>query len=167
MGGECGNNAAWLDCVEEDEEYLNDNDFYGDCTPFVDSGSGKCFEDRCRPVDKNNPLISGKPGTVFYPGYDTKVRKTKPKKKLANKTPYHSTTKHIGYRPARSIYEKKPLFTLQASNCRVLQSKNSDLRRRCDRIIETRNLDYEKAISLFPQGADLTKDEDDFDLSEF
>ena len=102
---------------------------------------------------------------MFYPGYDTKVRKTKPKKKLANKNPYQSTTKHIGYRPARSIYEKKPLFT--QIYCRVLQSKYFDLRRRCDRIIETRSIDYEKAISLFPQGADLTEDEDDFDLSEF
>ena len=62
---------------------------------------------------------------------------------------------------------KEPLFTLQSSNCRILQSANKDLRKRCDRIVETRPLPYKEAISLFPQGADLTTDEGDFDLLEF
>ena len=62
---------------------------------------------------------------------------------------------------------KKPLFTLQTSNCRILRSQNGDLRKRCDRIAETRPLEYQEAITLFPQGADLTTDEGDFDLLHF
>ena len=161
--------TAWLDCVEEDEEYLGKNNFYEKCTTFDyhygSSDAEKCFNDRCRPVDESNPLESGDPATLFYPGYDTAVRKPKAKKNLKNK--YQGNVHSISHRPVRSIYEKKPLFTLQAHNCRIIQSINKDRRRRCDRIIETRSLDYIKATELFPPGVDLTEDGSDFDLSKF
>ena len=42
--------------------------------------------------------------------------------------------------------------------CRVLKAKDGDMRKRCDKITETRGLYYNKAISLFPSGTDLTKE---------
>ena len=85
----------------------------------------------------------------FYPGYDVRERRSQC---CRPRRTYRSIYRHV-----RDIkpYEK-PLLTQQTSNCRILQSTNGDLRKRCDKIVETRPLEYKEAIALFPQGTDLT-----------
>ena len=145
---------------------MKEIDFYGSCfsssgeTHSVDNDK-KCFNDRCRTVDPSNPLEKGNNLSSFYPGYDADERE--PKSHKVTTDDYPNTHRHI--RSANPY--TKPLFTLQSSNCRILQTKNKDVRKRCDRIIETRPLEYKEAITLFPPGSDLTMDETDFDLLEF
>ena len=155
----CAGGASWLDCIEEDADYLKEIDFYTSCS---DSDS-ICFSDRCRPADPSNPLEKGNTNSSFYPGWDAEERK--PKETKVPRGNYGSTINDRHARDAKPY--KEPLFTVQTINCRILQSANKDLRKRCDRIAETRPLPYKEAISLFPQGADLTTDEGDFDLLEF
>ena len=146
---------------------MKEINFYGSCFSSsgdkhpIDNEDKKCFNDRCRTADPSNPLEKGNDLSSFYPGYEADERKHKNSRVSIGD--YPSTHRH-----ARSTKPyKQPLFTLQTSNCRILQTKNKDLRKRCDRIIETRPLEYKEAITLFPQGSDLTMDETDFDLLEF
>ena len=130
----------------------------------------------------------------MYPGFDTnkcpvKIEKSLPTYDSSYETPSvnedEPNTENVEnlvgnylvrYKRSYKVptkYEMKTeketkLFLQQATNCRILRSKKGDLRKRCDRIVETRKIvDYQTAISLFPSGSDLTLDEDDFDLLEF
>merc|ERR1712226_232839 len=61
----CGPDAGWIDCVGEDEDYLEEVDFYGACG----DGDDECFKNRRRAMDPTNPLKEGEDLNVFYPGY--------------------------------------------------------------------------------------------------
>ena len=181
--GDCSEGGSWLDCIKEDESYLRKNRFYSTCTTFssnVINGNDKCFNNRDQPVDPDNSLASDDPFATFYPGYGTS--KCSNQKYDASKTNSESNhqTRHpdylqwtemvnSSYMLERSAHYEvaEPLFMQQVSNCRILRTNRGDLRKRCDRIVETRPLYYQAAITLFPPGADLTQDENDFDLFEF
>ena len=63
--------------------------------------------------------------------------------------------------------KEEPLWVRQVNQCRVIVAKGGDVHKRCDRISESRPLDYQTAITLFPPGTDLSHDSSDFDLFEF
>ena len=196
--GDCSAGGSWLDCIEDDESYLRESGFYTNCNndqkQDTTENSDSCFSDRKRPLDPLNSLKSDDPLATLYPGFDTNKCPVKIENSLPHYDSPHETpsvnedepnTENVEnlvgnylvrYKRSYKVppkYEIKTeketkLFLQQASNCRILRSKKGDLRKRCDRIVETRKIvDYQTAISLFPSGSDLTLDEDDFDLLEF
>ena len=166
----CGPDAGWIDCVGEDEEYLEDIDFYGAC----EEGDDDCFTNRRLPMDPTNPLIQDEPMSVFYPGYKEATECKTPykiKRDLDTETNVGSVEKRVR-RDVPQLYsyhepKEEPLWARQVSQCRVIVAKGGDVHKRCDRIAETRPLDYKTAISFFPPGTDLSHDASDFDLFEF
>ena len=159
LNGECADQAGYTDCVEEDEDYLSETDFYSSC-----ENDEECFTNRRRPIDNNNPLDKNDSRTQFYPGYK-EAKQCEARKK---RSPFDE----LLIRPKRDSsysapYPKhEPLFIKQVGQCRVIQAKGGDVHKRCDRIAETKPLDYKTAVTLFPPGADLLNDASDFDLLE-
>ena len=159
-----------MDCIEEDESYLKQTNLYSTCTTSSSSNynnNNKCFDDRAQPLDPNNALAPDDPFSTFYPGYDTNKCPKKGYKPHQNHPKSNQQIKDKEFvleQPGpvvkRSYNEaKESLFVKEVSNCRILRSSKGDLRRRCDRIVETRALDYETSITLFPSGADITTGE--------
>ena len=158
----------------EDEEYLEDIDFYGACGDEED----ECFKNRRLAMDPTNPLKEGEDMTVFYPGYKeaTECKVSNKTKRDLNLLDYLSnqdeaTEKRIERNIPQTYsfyaHKKEPLWVRQVSQCRVIVAKGGDVHKRCDRIAESKPLDYKTAITLFPPGTDLSRDASDFDLFEF
>lgn len=177
--------------MDEDEEFITKKenqqpDFYKDCKVIegnaIDKNGEDCFTDRCRPA--NGPVLKrDNPASLFYPGYladEKKPRKVKKPKTRSNKKQqyqydtYETTTAKYSnrvqqsHRHVRRASKSGPNFTIQTSNCRIIKSAKNDIRRRCDRVVETKSLDYIKAVTLFDAKVDLTSsDVNDFDFEEF
>ena len=147
-------------------------------------------------MDPTNPLKEGDDLSVFYPGYKEATECSAPTKikrelnfdnTLNDKTteervrrdvpqPYSYKAPNDVPQPFSYIAPKEettkapkeePLWVRQVSQCRVIVAKGGDVHKRCDRIAESRPLDYQTAITLFPPGTDLSHDASDFDLFEF
>ena len=87
--------------------------------------------------------------------------------KVPNDVPQTFSYKAPKQEPLKASVPEEPLWVRQVSQCRVIVAKGGDVHKRCDRIAESRPLDYQTAITLFPPGTDLSHDASDFDLFEF
>ena len=166
LNGECADQAGYTDCVDDDENYLKETNFYASC-----NDESECFTNRRRPADDTNPLVDDREkkdefrASSFYPGYKEATQCEARKKR--------SVVDELINRPKRdsSYYapypKHEPLFVKQVGQCRVIRAKGGDHHKRCDRIAETRPLTYQQAVTLFPPGTDLSHDASDFDLLEF
>ena len=160
LDGECADQAGYTDCVDDDENYLSETDFYSSC-----EGDDECFTNRRRPRDDTNPLEEGNNLSTFYPGYKEATDcKARTKRSLFDEL-VNRSKRDSSYSSPYPKYE--PLFVKQVGQCRVIRASGGDVHKRCDRIAETRPLDYNTAVNLFPPGADLSHDASDFDLFEF
>ena len=199
--------SSWLDCYEEDNEYLKNLQLYNTCPDYPSDPvklkdnppkqeHRKCYDEECffrdlrKIVEKekrekrklkthvfeSSSSNAGDHSRPLYPE-TSDFSSTHPKRPngydpiqpsfdfasssypniLHRRNSFPRFRKHLIKSRVLNIKSdeqngySEDVLTYQSQNCRVLIfDKTNYIRRRCDKIIETQSIDYNKAISLFP-----------------
>ena len=129
-----GCSTQWVDCIDEDEHYLEENNFYNHSLTTIGE-LGK--DDRCLPGPEN---VDSDP----YPGYLAETsRIVFEQNDIENRNQQRISSRRI----KRQTGEK---FKSSAARCRVIVTRLGKKIRRCDKLIDIRNIRYTQARRYTP-----------------